>query len=871
MFEFWGKSDPTDDAMSMHSVPHHCLDVAAAAAALLPIFPPPVEVPAASVIALIALHDVGKFSRTFQAKVPELWPASLGPFQDPPAGYPHDQTGFAMLSGQLSGLLDPLFANWSAAARQPLLRAVAGHHGRPPVVAAGAVVLPSSVACAACLAAASAFVQSVFALLAPPALPKLGARDRQALAWWFAGFTVVADWIGSARQWFPTVDAASNTDLAAYWQQSCAQAQRAVREAGLIPAAIATDTGMAALFPGRDPRPLQRWADGVALPEGPCLFVIEDVTGAGKTEAALVLAHRLMCAGRASGTFVALPTMATANAMYGRLSDAYARLFVSSAHPSLVLAHGRSKLNDAFTDSILDGAAADAVDLRNDDADAPVAAQCAAWIADNRRKSFLAQLGVGTIDQALLAVLPSRHSPLRLLGLAQRVLIVDEAHAYDAYVSAELARLLEFHAAMGGSAVVLSATLTAQQRADLCRAFRTGLGCDDDHEPATTTAYPATTVVSVAGSETHAVPMTAGLRRNVAVERVASTDAAADAIVAAASAGAAVAWIRNTVDDAIEATELLRARGLDPLLFHARFAMGDRLAVEQEVLRLFGPTSTPAERAGRVLVATQVVEQSLDVDFDLLVSDIAPADLIVQRAGRLWRHPWRGTRPVPSPRLLLLSPEPVADPPADWLGDAATRFVYDNPAVLWRSAQALLSAGSIDTPDNIRALVEAAYDEANTPPGLESATYRAEGKGAAARGVAGQNVLTFDQPYDRSAGLWEPDDHTPTRLGEPQVTLRLASYANGRLMPWCDDVSIYRAWCLSEVSVRASRVAGVVEDPEIAPALAALRAQWSRWDREMLVLVLRPVDAATWHGRVVDRRGAQRLVTYTRTTGLAWD
>jgi CRISPR-associated endonuclease/helicase Cas3 len=121
-------------------------------------------------------------------------------------------------------------------------------------------------------------------------------------------------------------------------------------------------------------------------------------------------------------------------------------------------------------------------------------------------------------------------------------------------------------------------------------------------------------------------------------------------------------------------------------------------------------------------------------------------------------------------------------------------------------------------------LVEAAYAETNTPPRLEIATFRAQGKGAAARGVAGQNVLTFEQPYDRSAGLWEPDDHTPTRLGEPQVTLRLASFANGRLMPWCDDVGIYRAWCLSEVSVRASRVAGVVEDPEITPALAALRA-----------------------------------------------
>lgn len=871
MFEFWGKSDPADDGMGMHSVAHHSLDVAAAAAALLPIFPPPVEVPAAPIVALIALHDVGKFSRTFQAKVPELWPASLGQFDAPPAGFPHDQTGYAMLAEQLSGLLDPLFEGWLGAARQPLLRAVAGHHGRPPVVTPGGAVLPRSVACAACLEAASAFIRSVFTLLDPPPLPKLRARDRHALAWWFAGFTVVADWIGSARHWFPTVEAARNTDLAVYWQQTCAQAVRAVREAGLVPAAIATDTGMGALFPDRDPRPLQRWAETVTLPAGPALFVVEDATGSGKTEAALVLAHRLMCVGGADGLFVALPTMATANAMYGRLSEAYARLFVSSAHPSLVLAHGRSKLHDQFVESILDGAAADATELRDDDADQPVNAQCAAWIADNRRKSFLAQIGVGTVDQALLAVLPSRHSPLRLLGLTQRVLVVDEAHAYDAYVGAELQRLLEFHAAMGGSAIVLSATLTAKQRADLCRAFRTGLGCDDDRDPAATAVYPAATVVSAAGSATQAVTLAAGLARSVTVERVADMDASVEAIVAAATARAAVAWIRNTVDDALEAAELLRAHGLEPLLFHARFAMGDRLIVEAEVLRLFGPTSTPAERAGRVLVSTQVVEQSLDVDFDLLVSDIAPADLVVQRAGRLWRHPWRGARPVPGPRLLLLSPEPVADPPAGWMGDAATRFVYDNPAVLWRSAQALLIAGRITTPDNIRALVEAAYDEPNTPPHLEPATFRAAGKEGAARGIAGQNVLTFDRPYARDAGLWEPDDHTPTRLGEPQITLRLASYTNGRLAPWCDDSSAFRAWCLSEVSVRASRVSGVIEDPEVTPSIAALRAQWSRWDRDTLVLVLRPLDGTTWQGIIVDQRGMEHGVTYSRTTGWIWD
>jgi CRISPR-associated endonuclease/helicase Cas3 len=877
LFDFWAKSDPTGVELRAHSVPHHCLDVAATAAALLSIYPPPVQLPASTICTLIALHDIGKFSRTFQTKVPELWPPRLGSFEPPPAGYPHDQVGYMLLSGPLSGLLDPLFGNWStSAARQPLLRAIAGHHGRPPAVQFGDA-LPDSVACPTCLKAASEFVLAALALFRPAALPRMSARDRQALAWWFAGFAVVADWIGSARQWFPTVPAADNTDLAAYWVRARAQAERAVREAGLTPATVATNGGMGSLFPAiSDPRPLQRWAESVTVPTAPCLVVIEDATGAGKTEAALVLAHRQMAAGHASGLAFALPTMATANGMYGRLADIYARLFVRSARPSLVLAHGRSRLNERFTDSILDGAAAEAVDLAQDDPDQPVNAQCAAWIADNRRKGFLAQISVGTIDQALLAVLPTRHAPLRLLGLSQRVLIVDEAHAYDSYMGVELARLLQFHAGMGGSAIVLSATLTAKQRVDLCRAFRTGLGCDGDDNDAdadaaaAVTHYPAATIVSAEGIQFHPLELAIDLSRSVAVSRVATVDVAADAIGAAAASDAATCWIRNTVDDAIEAVELLRARGLAPLLFHARFAMGDRLAVEQEVLRLFGPKSTPAERAGRVLVATQVVEQSLDLDFDLLLSDLAPADLIIQRAGRLWRHPWRTARPILGPKLLLLSPEPVADPSPDWLGTARTRFVYDNPAILWRSARALLSTEHITTPGNIRDLVEAAYDEANTPPGLASATLRATGKDGAARGIAGQNVLTFDQPYDRRTGLWEPDEHTPTRLGEPQITLRLAIFANGQVKPLCDDPDAYRAWCLSEISVRASRVAGVADDPETARAVTTLRAHWSNWDRKIPVLVLRAMNAATWQGLVVDAAGVQRVVTYSRTVGLVF-
>ena len=847
VFNFWAKTDTDTGAMQMHSVPHHCLDVAASAQALLGIFPPPVPVPAASIVALIALHDIGKFSRVFQAQVPELWPVSrLGLFQAPPAGHRHDEVGYSLMTDSPRDFVAPLFDGWRVGVRQPILRAVAGHHGRPPVV----TELLNSVACAACRDAVDEFSQAVFSLLNPSPLPKMSQRERHLLTWWLAGFTTLADWIGSSRTWFPTVDAASNADLGAYWERACAQAERAVREAGLVPAPISVETGMQKLFPERPPRPLQRWAEGVELPAGQCLVVVEDATGSGKTEGAMVLAHRLMQDDGASGLYIALPTKATSDAMYKRLAAVYPLMFLAGSRPSLMLTHGSRNLNRAFTDSVLEGVADGGAGFRDEGA-----AQCAKWIADRKKLAFFAQIGVGTIDQALLSILPTKHSQLRLLGLSQRVLIVDEAHAYDSYVSHELERLLEFHAALGGSAIVLSATLTAEQRASLAAAFRRGLGCEDDLELEPTEAYPAATVVSAAGAASYAVKLADDLARSVAVERIGSMGAAANEIVAAARAGGAVCWIRNTVDDSIEACELLRAHGLEPVLFHARFAMGDRLAVEAEVLRLFGYKSTPAERAGRVLVATQVVEQSLDLDFDLMVSDIAPADLVIQRAGRLWRHPHRKVRPISGPRLLLLSHDPVDDPPPGWLGDIRTRWVYDNPAVLWRSTRALLGAGAIVTPDNIRQLVEAAYDDRNTPAGLRRSTARAENNDRAARGQAHQNVLEFGSAYDRSAGLWDSDERTPTRLGEPYVTVRLAHYVDGRLTPWCDS------WPMSEVSIRAGRISDVVATADVE----VLRARWPKWDREILMLVLQ-----NGRGMVLDRQGTPCGVSYNREFGWRW-
>jgi CRISPR-associated endonuclease/helicase Cas3 len=262
--------------------------------------------------------------------VPELWPPSLGDFPGKLAGF-HDDAGYALMCGALKQRVDRLFVNWSAAnSRYPLFRAVTGHHGRPPCQFA-TPDLPRSVACNVCIEAASLFVDETFAVIDPQPFPQIDPATRHRLAWFLAGLAVAADWLGSGRRWFQPVVAAEHTDLRRYWRDvALPRAQEAAAEAGLIPSRVSSRIGLTNMFPDLAPgRPVQCWAETVALPDGPALFTIEDGTGSGKTEAALVLAHRLMAAGRGNGLFFALPTMATADAMYGRLADAYRRLFAS--------------------------------------------------------------------------------------------------------------------------------------------------------------------------------------------------------------------------------------------------------------------------------------------------------------------------------------------------------------------------------------------------------------------------------------------------------------------------------------------------------------------------------------------------------------
>ncbi len=624
------------------------------------------------------------------------------------------------------------------------------------------------------------------------------------------------------------------------------------------------------LGPAARPSPLQAWASREAVPAEPTLYLIEDLTGSGKTEAALILAHRLIAAGRAEGIYWALPTMATANGLYRRLEGRYQALFVTDkVTPSLVLAHSSRDLNTPFQASI-----GEDFDVHNkgvaDEQNLSAEAHCAAFIAEDRKKTFLAQVGVGTLDQALLAVLPVRHQALRLATLSRRVLVIDEAHAYDPYMTTTLERLLGFQAALGGSAIVLSATLAVRQRRKFAAAYTSGTA-----GALTATAFPLVTRASVSGVMEAPQSADRGSRRDLITRRQPSAEAAMNALLEAAGQGHCGVYVRNTVKDAIEAVAYLRAQapeGVAVSLFHARFALGDRLARENEALTRFGVNSTPEDRRGHILVATQVVEQSLDLDFDHMATDLCPMDLLIQRGGRLHRHGHRPARPEPV--LDVVAPEAAETISADWYSAMFPTgcYVYPDVGQLWRTQKLLQDFGGLPLASRSpRDLIEPVFGDSQiaTPDTLDPASDAAQAKGQAARAVGFQNALKVGD-FSRGAGAWDNDIRTPTRLGEPSVTIRLARWQSGTLSPWCDDDSPYRAWRMSELSLRASQFqVAVMPDDACAEAVETAQGSWpGRFDPPAVLALIPDRDLRVWQGQINDGRQHTRSVFYTTDDGL---
>ena len=497
-------------------------------------------------------------------------------------------------------------------------------------------------------------------------------------------------------------------------------------------------------------------------------------------------------------------------------------------------------------------------------------------LADDRRKALLADVGVGTIDQVLLGVLPSKYQSLRLWGLADKVLILDEVHAFDAYMSREIETLLEFHAALGGSAILLSATLPARQRSALEAAFARGLGQPKTGSASSQAPYPLVTLVSHARTSFEMPTTRPDRERSVAVRRIGTAADAVEHIASVATKGGCVAWIRNSVDDAIEAVDMVRAHDstLKPVLLHARFAMGDRLEIEKHVCASLGPGNNP-NREHFVLIGTQILEASLDYDVDAMVTDIAPIDLIIQRAGRLWRHADRVGRPVRHPELLILSAEPTKDTDAQWYAGILRRAaqVYGHHGVVWRSAAKLFAEGVIATPGGVRDLVEAVYgpersEVDDVPKALHKASLAAFGESMAAQTFAHANLLQLGQGYAGQQNAWTPDTITPTRLGDPVTVFRLGRQVDGRIVPYFGDGPSLKNWALSEVSISSRKATGVwPAEFQTDKAVMTAKRDWPKWDERIPLLVLTPAGDG-WTGTVAKDDGVPIEAHYHERFGL---
>lgn len=838
-YQYWGKAKPQIEGdSSYHLLPYHCLDVAAVGWVLL--------APDASICKHLAqqlqvetnwlrqwfafclcLHDLGKFARAFQGLRTGLSADLVSPDQGMNYSKRHDSLGYVLWRDELCSRLGSYLKDNGKPAEwlnkiHPWLEIVTGHHGMPPKAIG---IRLGDFFKSADRQAALDFMIALLDQL-PPDFDFNILNDKKLykrlkpLSWHLAGIAVLADWLGSNQEYFTYQT--QPQPLTDYWQDlALTKARQAVASLPQTPLASAS-IDIRSLFPFiRQFTPLQRYAAETLLSDRPQLFILEDVTGAGKTEAALILAQRLLAQDQANGLYIGLPTMATANAMYQRLAKVYRRFYRHDQQPSLVLAHGARELSQTFRDSVLLAEQRQAdIDYQagrsTDEQELSATAYCNAWLADSRKKALLADVGVGTLDQALLAVLPVRHQSLRLLGLANKVLLVDEVHAYDSYMQELLAALLEAHARQGGSAILLSATLPQTMREQLSTAFLRGLGLPAP-ELAYPAAYPLATHVPAAQHETP-IDTRPEVKRTVKVVRLDSEEQVIARIRQAVEAGQCVCWIRNTVKSARAAYQALLDSGIDAdrlTLFHSRFAMIDRQAIENRTLQTFGEQSTARVRSGRILLATQVVEQSLDLDFDVLISDLAPIDLLIQRAGRLRRH----IRDALGNRLradgatdlrgeavfYLYSPAPVPDATADWLKPehTGTQAVYPHIGQLWLAARLLLQKAAFTMPEDARMLIEGVYgDQAQIeiPAALQDASIHAEGQDMTHKSMARLNVLKLDKGYDWQSGNWDEDTHIPTRLAEEEtISVALAIVVDGQLEPYAQVG--HDAWAMSTLKL----------------------------------------------------------------------
>lgn len=440
-----------------------------------------------------------------------------------------------------------------------------------------------------------------------------------------SGLLIMADWIASNQAYFPPLQAGETPVM----ETAAFRAERAFEALGLPgpllcdrPVESPTDFQERFSLPGL-PYPIQQAVLEIARNTvTPGLIIIEAQMGTGKTEAALAAAEQYLYKTGAGGIFFGLPTQATANGIFPRLLE-WAKKLSEDYQQAIRLAHGMANMNEAYM-TLPHGSAAQEDELI-----------VHPWL-ESRKKALLANFVIGTVDQLLMAALKQKHVMLRHLGLAGKVVIIDECHAYDAYMSVYLERALNWLGAYHVPVILLSATLPLQKRRDLTEKY---MGRECSGAWSTSREYPLITWTDGGEVFSRTVPQDDGRRIGIRIENAGRSEVPSRLNQLLHDGGCAVV-ILNTVVQAQQMAETLRSELPDKeiLLVHSLYLLEDRAEWEKTLLRRLGKKSGPSERNGLIVVATQVVEQSLDIDADVMITELCPMDLLLQRLGRLHRH-----------------------------------------------------------------------------------------------------------------------------------------------------------------------------------------------------------------------------------------
>ncbi|WP_406729525.1 CRISPR-associated helicase Cas3' [Streptomyces sp. GD-15H] len=829
----WGKSRGLDPGLAPYPLIRHLLDAAAMALHLWDVYLSQnqrVRIAdgmglagererARAVVGLCAgLHDLGKLSgfQFCSRHASRHLSAELGGDRMTMSAerFGHDVAG---LQGAKEVLAELGFAaDGDLRAAERLAEVIGGHHGRFHRVEDG--IAAAFLGGAAWARQRNAHAAVVHELLGAPEAPGVFRAPAAVLV---TGVVILADWLVSQEDYLRMRQRGLEPVLADHFRRSQQDAPGLLAGAGLARVGLQRKGFEEAYGIRGEPNPLQRsvmeelrGAVGEGRRGG--IFLVTAAPGDGKSETALEAERVLSEAFGTQGYAFLLPTMATSDQMHGRVAKALLRQ--SGEDAGLTLVHSMAWLNSAYADedlAVQGVLTCDEVGEGSGRAEADMRPQ--RWLRGSKRP-LLAQFAVGTIDQALMAVLPVRHNALRLLALSGKTFIVDEAHAYDPYMQVLLGRLLNWLGAYGVPVVLLSATLPALVSDRLIKEYLQGAGHKTRALSRRTFPAPYPGWLYVDGDSGRATQISPARRHEQARARAMELGVVVESVVHGSGGGARARLavierlltpvskaeggtalvVCNTVGDAQDTylrlcerfDERSHEQGGSVQLLHARFPGDVREARTREVTEGLGRTGPRPLR--RIVVATQVVEQSLDLDADIVISDLAPLSLLLQRAGRCWRHEnhWarhgypdgRG-RPAwaSGPHLVVL--DPIAGggkTPAQW-GE-----VYSEHLLATTShTLAGIEGGTISIPDDVQGLVEAVHGnnedfDWNRPGGSEAKAWTAHrGKEMAERSMAGllavpraRSVLALHDLHDLPGE--EDEWEVSTRLGADSVRLLCA-------------------------------------------------------------------------------------------------